>query len=457
MAPRQRKNYINFLHRCDYLDKGPLIPRHTSSELVDEAILYTLRLAAATGDTFQREARAGLRRIGAKNRWYCRRDRRRNASVVIPTGTSNPSEIMDLVVDPGVIPTDEEYNRLMSAMSVSFWNYPNITPNLLYMERVTAISICLRWLNMIPTSRRAQLRRLISIEDLCPNPEGWCYDEPMESLWIMRLVPFLLESPRVRTTHQIPLWNSVYVTGMFKGIKVKVSHDITTLIGAAGRLVHAGIAPKAYTLFFDGQGEDGAATEAFCNHIHRDDAWAHAVTTWEELHPAVDGPLCIIESKDIVSRALADIPSGKSFVRCNFDPGHPWNTGSVSRQLQHFQHQQGVHEAYLNRAPSFFEIRSPSLKGMTMERWVDTNGGDYFPRDHIYFELENKEIERKHTREYTSPEIQGIGDYDDDLCSDTSEPTEEVIQSWEKAKDDYKRDVELAAAMRGASASDVFE
>ena len=99
------------------------------------------------------------------------------------------------------------------------------------------------------------------VEDRCP--ELWS-SEDMETLRIMRLVPFLLENPRVRITHQIPLWNVVYFTGMFRGIKVKVSHNITTLIGAAGQLVHAGVSPKAYTLFFDGQGEDEAATEAFC-------------------------------------------------------------------------------------------------------------------------------------------------------------------------------------------------
>ena len=88
---------------------------------VDEAILYTLQLAAAMGDTFQNEARAGLRRIGARVRWFERRDRRhRRLPIRNGTGTSDPSEIMDLVVDPGVIPTDADYDRVMSATRGAF-------------------------------------------------------------------------------------------------------------------------------------------------------------------------------------------------------------------------------------------------------------------------------------------------------------------------------------------------
>lgn len=97
----------------------------------------------------------------------------------------------------------------------------------------------------------------------------------------------------------------------------------------------------------------------FQEFVHRDVAWVQAISLWEDQHPPLRRRIDLGPNYVGLPQTMADISAGTSFIRCNFDPGQPWDVQEIFRNLPGSSSRLAVKVAYCLREPHYFFPKAP--------------------------------------------------------------------------------------------------
>lgn len=262
-------------------------------------------------------------------------------------------EVLSLSETPWIIPTQSELDDIQrkKGESPAMVSWP--------MERASkhpqkhwfsATSAAIRFLGDHPDARR-HIRSIVIIEDRAAVADPY--------LHVHGLVPFCQENPLLRIERRLSLWTNVLASGIreFGEIhqrnywefeecdsnKMELGKEGLTKV-LARWLVEANMAhvPDAITLVLDCESAPEAATTLFNEVVHRDVAWQTALVQSMDESDSRHGKLDrYVKSQTSPMRCygfpevIQDmVYNPKSRVRCNFDPGQPWEPARVAEILR---------------------------------------------------------------------------------------------------------------------------
>ena len=233
------------------------------------------------------------------------------------------------------------------------------------MCRFSAAAAAIHFLSSIPSSRR-HIREIILDEDRESVAHPECHARG--------LIPFCQENPHLRIERRVSLWRNLFLTchPNWSGgvnhlwmVHSCVTKDRDQLLAdyvtrrVAEYMVEASVPemPEAITLVLDGDPLPELASYIFRDAVQRDAAWQTALDrtfTAERGARPVDvfykrasqmfffvgfpellRDMCQQQAQEGAARARAPVPGRpRCRVRCNFDPGEPWDDGRIAAEIE---------------------------------------------------------------------------------------------------------------------------
>ncbi|KAK1712514.1 hypothetical protein BDP67DRAFT_387877, partial [Colletotrichum lupini] len=260
--------------------------------------------------------------------------------------------------------------------------------------RFSAAASAIRYLKSIPAAMRAQVRKIVLVEDYrsVAHPESHARG----------LIPFCRENPLLRVERRVNLWRNLFQVDKRwhtphqqcerqnrAATRALRSRDITSTVALwvteALALGPAGMPAASFSLVLDGDPAPQLCARIFQTVVQRDAAWQRAWTESMDrrlvlVHPVLDwferrGEDAARAGVHPVSgmyesylgyfyegfpEAMRDIARGSSgsVVRCNFDAGEPWDAEKVVRANKMWTSAQW-NEGWLRHEQLFWETEAP--------------------------------------------------------------------------------------------------
>ncbi|KAJ4142818.1 hypothetical protein NW754_010257 [Fusarium falciforme] len=210
--------------------------------------------------------------------------------------------------------------------------------------RFSAAAVAIRFLNSLSIHKRLQLRKMVLREDRAAIAQ--------QERHARGLIPFCKENPRLRIERRVDVLNAIFQKSELSlmssvpissrdepNIRYELSsHWITETVanwlleGLA--TVDAGMPADAFTLVLDSGPATDLCSDVFHNVVHRRLAWQTALERCYSqgilAPPSPDNPeytYCNV-SQDLW-QALDHLTNQTSVLRCNFNPGRPWNVDKI--------------------------------------------------------------------------------------------------------------------------------
>ncbi|KAK1497100.1 hypothetical protein CTAM01_08112 [Colletotrichum tamarilloi] len=278
--------------------------------------------------------------------------------------------------------------------------------------RFSAAASAIRYLKSIPAAMRAQVRKIVLVEDYrsVAHPESHARG----------LIPFCRENPLLRVERRVNLWRNLFQVDKRwhtphqqcerqnrAATRALRSRDITSTVALwvteALALGPAGMPAASFSLVLDGDPAPQLCARIFQTVVQRDAAWQRAWTESMDrrlvlVHPVLDwferrGEDAARAGVHPVSgmyesylgyfyegfpEAMRDIARGSSgsVVRCNFDAGEPWDAEKVVRANKMWTSAQW-NEGWLRHEQLFWETEAPlpEWPALLMENMIDSFSG----------------------------------------------------------------------------------
>ncbi|KAJ4182227.1 hypothetical protein NW767_013910 [Fusarium falciforme] len=290
-------------------------------------------------------------------------------------GTCPAHELLDLRFDPWAIPSQPEVAKATSRFKADDawkllepWYY---TPSRAYNPprvydqlhtprgvrcrekiRFSAAATAIRFLQRLPTTQRLQIRNLVLYED---HPSVGT-----PSTHVQGLAPFFKENPRLRVVRRVSVLGCIegrlgdpnLAAQFLQAEKDGRTEDrrnvdlITFPWRVAEWLVDAlavtsvGIPAESFTFILEAGPHADFCTDVFQQAIHRDIAWNRAYNACIDRGLVVrkrgqKGHLLIDEG---LEEAIGHLLNQTSFLRSDFNPGHPWNFENLVEETKHLDY-----------------------------------------------------------------------------------------------------------------------
>ncbi|KAI1418376.1 hypothetical protein F5Y13DRAFT_196174 [Hypoxylon sp. FL1857] len=246
--------------------------------------------------------------------------------------------------EPWRIPTEDEILQMAKACGFRQghhrwrWTIASSNPIKYYFSATAA---CIQFLESIPASTRAEIRKIVIDEDhpSIGNPAGHARG----------LIPFCKENPRLKIERRANLWRNVFLGSLLNKRNVfsytrvyypdirDVTHQLSaTMTGSislwameALALIPAGMPQDSFCLVFDGDPEPSKSSELFQHVIQQDATWQAAME--ECVRRGFLGRFDFLKNEEFrydcyfyrgFPKALCDIVNRRSsIIRCNFGLG----------------------------------------------------------------------------------------------------------------------------------------
>ncbi|EXF76433.1 hypothetical protein CFIO01_11820 [Colletotrichum fioriniae PJ7] len=278
--------------------------------------------------------------------------------------------------------------------------------------RFSAAASAIRYLQSIPAAMRAQLRKIVLVEDYrsVAHPESHARG----------LIPFCRENPLLRVERRVNLWRNLFQVDKRwytphqqcehqnrAATRALRSRDITSTVALwvteALALGPAGMPAASFSLVLDGDPAPQLCARIFQTVVQRDAAWQRAWTESMDrglvlVHPVLDWferrgedaaragvhPVSGVYESYLgyfyegFPEAMRDIArrGGGSVVRCNFDAGEPWDAEKVVRCNKMWTPAQW-NEGWLRHEQLFWETEAPlpEWPALLMENLIGSFAG----------------------------------------------------------------------------------
>ena len=266
-------------------------------------------------------------------------------------------QLLPLVETPWIIPTESELDAFVAAGWCEGKRRKRYTKEVWDSRPgrekcgFSAAAAASHFLSSIPTTTRQYIRRIFIIEDKLAVASS--------ALHVHGLVPFCRENPSLRIEQRVSLCENIFVGA---GARFGAPHDMkheyyrwdgfitdgmflyTITSNVAPWMVEATLAgvPDAITLVLDGEPAPELSARILQAVIHRDAAWQAALeqTLGDDLADTIDKRSHKkLYYADGFPELLRDIVAlgPKSRVRCNFDPGKPWNSAQIAELVDKYR------------------------------------------------------------------------------------------------------------------------
>ncbi|KAF2249806.1 hypothetical protein BU26DRAFT_504240 [Trematosphaeria pertusa] len=299
--------------------------------------------------------------------------------------TPNLNEIVSCNPLPWAIPTKDDIAKLSQAVS-------NPTP--LAGEcwerqkyRYSAAALAINFLASLPPHVRVQFRTLILREDRMAVGYPECHAQG--------LIPFCRENPRLRITQTVNLWRNAFPKGS-KPLRIVLNpasvlarryqynklnaHGVTDSVALwimeAVALPSFGMPPGSLTVILDGDPIPSETVHVF-DRVLRDAAWQSALDEcYARKH--IPSPSWFERRSHKCYRfegfpaALDDIVKGRSFIRCNFNPGDVWDVERLVEANRNWSAKEWARQ-WIDHRPRTFETTVP------LPSWLELRREDALP------------------------------------------------------------------------------
>ncbi|KAL2677376.1 hypothetical protein Neosp_011146 [[Neocosmospora] mangrovei] len=290
-------------------------------------------------------------------------------------GTYPAHELLDLRFEPWAIPSRSEVGKATSRFKADVawkllepWYY---TPPKAYNPpgvygrlhpptgvrcrekiRFSAAATAIRFLQRLPTSQRLQIRNLVLHED--HRSVG------TPSTHVQGLAPFFKENPRLRVVRRVSVLDCIEGRLGNPQDAARVLQEqkdgrsgpnwVFDVLGFPWRMAEwlvdalavtdVGIPAEAFTFILEAGPHVDFCTDIFQQGIHRDIAWDRAYKA------CINRGLIVCRPSQRLRRvvdqgleeAMEHLLNQTSFLRSDFNPGHPWNFENLVEETKHLDH-----------------------------------------------------------------------------------------------------------------------
>lgn len=318
---------------------------------IQEAMSYSLRLLA------EKEPAEFARLVyGALPGWV---------------GTYPAHELLDLRFEPWAIPSQSEVAKATSRFEAdrawtllepwyytpsSAYNPPGVYDQLHPPRgvrcrekiRFSAAATAIRFLQRLPAAQRLQIRNLVLHED--HRSVG------TPSTHVQGLAPFFKENPRLRVVRRVSVLGCIegYVGNPQIAARVlqeqkdgrgepdrafdvrKFSWRVAKWLVDALAVTSVGIPAESFTFILEAGPHTDFCTDVFQQAVHRDIAWskAHKACLDRGLIERIPRERCRLVDEGL-EEAIGHLLNQTSFLRSDFNPGHPWNFENLVEETKH--------------------------------------------------------------------------------------------------------------------------
>ncbi|KAM5347428.1 hypothetical protein ACJ41O_010433 [Fusarium nematophilum] len=287
-------------------------------------------------------------------------------------GTYAAHEFLDLTFEPWAIPSRSEVAAATSRLEadnawklLERWYY---TPLRAYNEfdrssgsqkltgtrcrekiRFSAAAAAIRFLKRRPVDQRLQIRNLTLHEDL---PSVGC-----PSAHVQGLAPFFRENPRLRVKRHVSLLNCIEArfgepqnvawflhhptthSGWNSIDTIRFPYRLAEWLLDALAVTDVGIPADAFTFILEGGPHADFCTDLFQQAVHRDIAWYKAYKACVDRDLVYFPPHFRYSLTDEgLEEAMEKLMDPTSFLRCDFNPGLPWDFEKLVEETKTLDH-----------------------------------------------------------------------------------------------------------------------
>ncbi|RSL52055.1 hypothetical protein CEP53_008211 [Fusarium sp. AF-6] len=287
-------------------------------------------------------------------------------------GTYPAHELLDLRFEPWAIPSQSEVVKATSRFKADDawkllepWYY---TPSGTYDQegfyhpshnpsgvrcrekiRFSAAATAIRFLQRLPASQRLQIRNLVLHEDH--------RSVSTPSTHVQGLAPFFKENPRLRVVRRVSVLDCIEgwlgnpqdaarflqaeKDGRTETPRVfdfrYFSWRVAEWLVDALAVTSVGIPAESFTFILEAGPHADFCTDAFQQGIHRDIAWNRAYNACIDRDLVAFGPHGRAHRlvNEGLEEAMEHLLNQTSFLRSDFNPGHPWNFEKLVEETKH--------------------------------------------------------------------------------------------------------------------------
>ncbi|KAK3369767.1 hypothetical protein B0T24DRAFT_532555 [Lasiosphaeria ovina] len=211
--------------------------------------------------------------------------------------------------------------------------------------RFSAAAAAIHFLGSIPASTRQHIRNLVLDEDHPSSGHPECHAQGLR--------PFCLENGSLRIERRVRLWETLFLTGQLwrstveldiwraRGPKTIWSRGMTKEIAEWMAEAALPTVPEAITLVIDGNPAPEVSSDVFRDVVQADAAWQTAID--RAFPPSRVSPLDFLLKTAVKPYQCKGFPEllkavcngdPSSRIRCNFDPGEPWDDGQIDEIIK---------------------------------------------------------------------------------------------------------------------------
>ncbi|RMJ16029.1 hypothetical protein BHE90_014521 [Fusarium euwallaceae] len=363
---------------------------HENTCLVSQTVTYALRLLAQSH---------GPELTQLINKELPRRE-----------ATQDIFEFLDKCYDPWAIPSQSELATMGFELSddcvwdrINRWRKGEYHDKRRYREkfRFSAAAVAIRFLDSLSIHKRLQLRNMVLHEDH--------FAVAQQERHARGLIPFCKENPRLRIERRVDVLNTIFQKSeLLCATSVPVSsrdepniryelrsdhipRDVADWLLEALATVDAGMPADAFTLVLDGEPAADLCSDVFHGAVHRRLAWQTALEKCYSqgilAPPSRDNPehtFCDV-SQDLW-QALDHLTNQTSVLRCNFNPGQPWDVDKIFDECRTWDIHKWRLSCFHSYDPRYFQVLPP------LPDWGDTLLEN--------FEMEPKKTQNKDRKRY---------------------------------------------------------
>ncbi|KAF1847202.1 uncharacterized protein K460DRAFT_363309 [Cucurbitaria berberidis CBS 394.84] len=248
----------------------------------------------------------------------------------------------------------------------------------------SAASTALRFLHSVPKATRAAIRKIVLLEDRQSVAKPACHGRGF--------IPFCRENRNLRVERFVSLWKNAFpisqlrtplymiATPLFLESGTldddrlpanRTTKAVGTWVAEALALPSLGMPENSFTLVLDGNPTPEHTSEVF-RVVQRDVAWQLALDTCytRGLLPTpswLDRRLGVGYMYEGLPDAVRNLSLNGSLIRCNFDPGSPYDVDSLLEEHRGWS-AQDWEEGWATHEPSDFQT-VPPLPPWHVLRW----------------------------------------------------------------------------------------
>ncbi|KAK7414564.1 hypothetical protein QQX98_006591 [Neonectria punicea] len=285
--------------------------------------------------------------------------------------TARALNVLDLCRVPWAFPTKAHLHRMVRELG----NCESLQPLNGRQYRFTAASITIRFLDSISANARLRIRNIVVQEDRRAGAYPECHAQG--------LIPFCQENKFLRIERRVNLWRTIfqepdmdwwdYSYSFFSSdspgeyLKQKLTPKLREPLGhwlfEALGLLDDGMPPDSFTLVLDGDPAPELTTEIFQAAIHRDITWERAFKAAYDRN-ILPAPQYYTFDEGPFIQAMQHLVDKTSIIRCNFDPGEPWDFEKIIEQARGWDSEKW-RRSFGNCRPTHFETTPP------LPKWSD--------------------------------------------------------------------------------------